>query len=346
MNSCTQTRYKTLILLSFVMYLSLFLASFTIGRYSDVNAKTFLEILLYKGFGLGENSWNPLTEQIVFQIRMPRIIGASLVGASLSVSGASYQALFSNHMASPDTLGVSSGAGLGAAIAILLGLNSAMIQGMAFFVGCLSVICAVSISNAISKGQNVAVFLILTGMVISSFMSAILSIVKYIADPMDQLPAITYWLMGSFKNISISDNIIMSIVFICAFGVLFLIRWRMNLLIISEQESLSMGANITIIRIIVIIASTLLTASSISISGGIGWVGLVVPHIARLIVGNDLQKVIPLSALFGATFLLLMDNLARYIFAAEVPIGILTAIIGAPVFFAALIRNRRTVSDD
>lgn len=337
---------RKILVVLLLLYTALFLASFSIGRYSDVNLETLLKVFAYRLLNIGGKDWNPIAENIIFEIRMPRIISASLVGASLSISGVLYQALFSNPMASPDTLGVSSGAGLGAAIGILLGFSNGFIQGSAFITGCVAVVCAVVISRLISRGQSVAVFLILTGMVISSFASALLSIIKYIADPLDQLPAITYWLMGSFRSVTNQDNVWLGLVFICCFILVFMSRWRLNLLLLPEQEAKSVGGEIRKLRIIVILTSTLLTACSISVAGGVGWVGLIVPHIIRIIIGNDLRYLIPLSSVFGATYLLLMDDIARYVLPAEVPIGILTAIIGAPLFFAVLIKNRRGVVDD
>lgn len=337
-------RYAAVVVCLMALLVIIFFSSFLVGRFTGIDGESVIRILLYKCLHIGEKTWTNVAENIVMQVRLPRIIAATLVGATLSVSGASYQALFSNPMASPDTLGVSSGAGLGAAFGILLGWGAFAVEFSAFVIGCGAVIVVFFIASAISQGRQTAVFLVLTGMVVSSFLSALLSILKYIADPMDQLPAITYWLMGSFKSVTLQDIKIVAVLFLIGFLPLFLIRWRMNLLVLSEQEAKALGGNIVFIRVVTIVCSTLLTASAIAISGGIGWVGLVVPHIARFLVGDDMKRVIPISAIFGALYMLVMDDISRYLLVTEVPIGILTAIIGAPVFFVILLKNRGSVA--
>lgn len=338
-------KYTLTIITLIIGLIIAFFASFYVGRYSGVTVGEVIKILLNSVYSFFEKTWTEVDESIVLNLRFPRIVAAMIVGASLSVAGAAYQALFSNPMASPDTLGVSSGAGLGAACAILFGMGSIAVEITAFSVGCMAVMITFIISNLISRGKKTTIFLVLIGMVISSLLSAVLSGVKYIADPDDKLPAITYWLMGSFSSVGFEDLKIVIWLFLLGMIPLFLIKWRMNLLCLSSEELTSLGENLTLLRLITIASATLLTASSISISGGIGWVGLIVPHIARLIIGSDFKRILPVSALIGAIYLLLIDNISRGLLAFEIPIGILTAVVGAPLFFAILTINRRSILD-
>lgn len=340
-------RYRWIIAMLAILLLTVFLASFFVGRFQQISLIDILKILINQIRPVFAPTWNRFAENVVIQLRLPRMIASVLVGAALSSAGTAYQALFSNPMASPDTLGVSSGAGLGAATAILLGAGSVAIQINAFTFGCISVIGAFLVAMLISRGKNATVFLVLTGMVISAFLSGLLSILKYVADPMDELPTITYWLMGSFASTNINDVLVLGGAFVIGFVPLFLIRWRMNLLTLSDSEARALGENTALLRVITIICSTMLTAASISVAGGVSWVGLIVPHIARLLVGDDFKKVLPTAALFGGIYLLIMDDLSRGLIATGIPIGILTSIVGAPLFFVILIRNRRAiVSDD
>lgn len=335
--------YKFFIFMLFALLCGLFIVSFFVGRYSSITVEEIIKIIINQIYPVFNKTWTDFSENVVIHLRLPRILSAAVVGAALSASGTAYQALFSNPMASPDTLGVSSGAGLGAAIAILFGLGSFWTQFSAFALGCISVAVSFVLAMTISRGKNSTVFLVLTGMVISSFLSSVLSIIKYIADPLEQLPEIVYWLMGSLSAVNLTDVKVVLIFFICGFIPLYLLRWRMNLLTLSEAEAISLGENINILKMISVICSTLLTASAISISGGIGWVGLIVPHISRIIVGDDFRRLLPVSALLGSIYLLLMDNIARSMMTSEIPIGILTSLLGTPLFFGILIKNRKSV---
>ncbi len=334
-----------LIILLIILLLLTMLLSFNFGRYSGARALDVIKIFLNQIFGDGiiKQTWSSSAEVVVLRIRLPRILAAALVGAALPMAGASYQALFSNPMASPDTLGVSNGASVGAVIAILLSATPFMVEISAFVVGVVAVLFVYLISLFISKGKNLTLYLVLVGMVVSSLLSAIISILKYCCDPENQLPAITYWLMGSFNGMTLQDVGMYSVFFLIGTIPLFLLRWRMNILSLSDIEARSLGENTNLIRTITILCATLLTAASIAITGGIGWVGLIIPHIARILVGNDFRKVLPVSALLGSIFLLLMDNIARSIISSEIPIGILTSIIGAPIFFIVLIKYRRNM---
>lgn len=332
--------FKLLIAGLLSLLLCIVLASFYMGRFSRVDLQKIPLILLDQIIPLENPSWTTIEERVIVSLRLPRIIAAVMVGSALAVSGVSFQMLFSNPVASPDTLGVTSSASCGAVLAIILGMGAFAIKLISFTTGCIAVLFVLLVANKISKGRNTTVYLILIGMVVSAVFSAMMSIMKFIADPTTQLPQITYWLMGSFSNVTIKD-IPYSLVFF-AVGIipLFLLRWRMNLLSLSEQEARSMGENVTLLRIVTISCATLLTSSSVAITGGISWVGLVIPHIARLLVGNDARKLLPVSALLGSSFLLLMDDFARSLTAAEIPISILTSLFGAPVFFVLLIKHK------
>ena len=263
-------------------------------------------------------------------MRLPRVAAAALVGAALAVSGAAYQGMFRNPMVSPDILGASTGAGFGAAVAILLGAGYFGISAAAFCCGLLAVAAAWLVSR-LSKA-NQAVALILAGMMISSLFSAGTSFVKLVADTQQQLPAITYWLMGSLSSIKDKDVVFLAIPVALGMIPLFFLRWRMNLLTVGEEEAQSMGVNTRRLRGAVIVCATLLTSASVAVSGMIGWVGLVIPHFCRMLFGYDYRRLIPAGALFGAAFLLAVDDIARLVTTGELPLGILTAFVGAPLF--------------
>ncbi len=338
--------FNILVTVLIVFLIVMFFISLGVGRFSNIDFLTAIKIFINSIIELFNVTWSDLDAAIVIKLRLPRILAAMLVGMSLSLAGATYQVLFGNPMASPDTLGVSSGASLGACIGILLGWSSIMIEMSAFAIGCITVLIAYAIAMMVSKGKNLTLFLVLTGMVISSFLSSCISIIKYVADPDNQLPAITYWLMGSLASVDMSDVKIHFIILIMASTPLMLLRWRINMLSLNYYEAKSMGINVNMLRMVTIVCATLLTASSVAISGGVTWVGLVIPHIMRFIVGNDCRKLFLASSLTGSIYLLVMDNLARTISASEVPIGILTSLIGAPVFFVILLSNRRNVINE
>ena len=278
----------------------------------------------------GAADWPLSDDKVVFAVRLPRVAAAALVGAALSVSGAAYQGMFRNPMVSPDILGASTGAGFGAAVAILLGAGYFGISAAAFCCGLLAVAAAWLVSRLSKADQAVA--LILAGMMISSLFSAGTSFVKLVADTQQQLPAITYWLMGSLSSIKDKDVVFLAIPVALGMIPLFFLRWRMNLLTLGEEEAQSMGVNTRRLRGAVIVCATLLTSASVAVSGMIGWVGLVIPHFCRMLFGYDYRRLIPAGALFGAAFLLAVDDIARLVTTGELPLGILTAFVGAPLF--------------
>lgn len=279
---------------------------------------------------------------ILFIVRIPRILLAILVGAALSISGAAYQGLFQNPMVSPDILGVSSGASVGAALALLMKMDSGMVHIMAFVFGISAVLLVVTLANVIGKAGNRILIMVLAGTVISSIYSAFTSLMKYVADPDEELPAITFWLMGSFAKSGNYQNVkILLVICVIAITLLMMVRWQINALSFGEEEAMSLGVNVKRTRNIIIICSTLLTASSVCICGTIGWVGLIMPHITRFLVGPNYRALFPTSMLMGALFLLIVDNVSRVIIPGELPIGILTSLIGAPLFIYLLFKGRK-----
>lgn len=273
---------------------------------------------------------------VLFNVRLPRILLALFVGAGLAVAGASFQSLFSNPLATPDTLGVATGASFGAVLALLLSDNMVMVQLMALLFGLISlfVTCMVSKMN----GKSTIIMVVLSGMVVSSIFQALVSLAKYVADPEEELPAITYWLMGSMSRAT-AQSLMIGVPFIVAgIAILFALRWRLNILSLQEDEAKSLGVDVKKLRLLVMVASTMVTASCVSMCGQVGWVGLLIPHAARMIYGSDNKKLIPACIGIGATFMVIIDTFARAATAAEIPVSILTALIGAP-FFVLLLRK-------
>lgn len=310
------------------VFLAVLLGSLLVGRYALSPGQ--LVHMLWTRITGGAVDWPISDDKVVFAVRLPRVAAAALVGAALAVSGAAYQGMFRNPMVSPDILGASTGAGFGAAVAILLGAGYFGISAAAFCCGLLAVAAAWLVSR-LSKA-NQAVALILAGMMISSLFSAGTSFVKLAADTQQQLPAITYWLMGSLSSIKDKDVVFLAIPVALGMIPLFFLRWRMNLLTVGEEEAQSMGVNTRRLRGAVIVCATLLTSASVAVSGMIGWVGLVIPHFCRMLFGYDYRRLIPAGALFGAAFLLAVDDIARLVTTGELPLGILTAFVGAPLF--------------
>ena len=310
------------------VFLAVLLGSLLVGRYA-LSPGQLVHMLWARVTG-GAADWPISDDKVVFAVRLPRVAAAALVGAALAVSGAAYQGMFRNPMVSPDILGASTGAGFGAAVAILLGAGYFGISAAAFCCGLLAVAAAWLVSRLSKADQAVA--LILAGMMISSLFSAGTSFVKLVADTQQQLPAITYWLMGSLSSIKDKAGGFLAIPVALGMIPLFFLRWRMNLLTVGEEEAQSMGVNTRRLRGAVIVCATLLTSASVAVSGMIGWVGLVIPHFCRMLFGYDYRRLIPAGALFGAAFLLAVDDIARLVTTGELPLGILTAFVGAPLF--------------
>ena len=275
---------------------------------------------------------------VTAKVRFPRAVMAALVGAGLSASGAAFQGMFQNPLVSPFILGVSAGASFGAALGLVLSLPSMAVQGMAFIFG----IVAVGITYFLAHvyKSTPVLMLVLSGTVVSAFFQALLSILKFTAEGDEKLPAITFWLMGSLGSVGLEDLMVSLIpIVICMIG-LWILRWRINVLSMGDREARSLGVHTERIKVAIIIFTTVITATAVSICGIIGWVGQVIPHFCRMIVGPDHKKLIPATMFVGAAYLLVVDNLCRLLTATEIPLGILTAIIGAPVF-AFLLRKTK-----
>ena len=310
--------------------------SLCIGKYS-VQVGDSIRIVLGKIFGF-EGDWTSMTENVVLRLRLPRILAAVIVGASLSLSGAVYQGIFQNPLVSPDFLGVSSGACIGAAVAILSSFSAGGIQLFAFLGGIGAVLLTLCIPKLIRSESNL--MLILSGIIVSGAMSSIMGMIKYLADPATELAEITYWQMGSLSYITYDS--LLGILIPVAVSMILLIRmaWWIDILSLGEADAQTLGAHVGRIRLIAVICATLLTASSVCVAGTIGWVGLVIPHVGRMLVGLDNRRLLPASCLIGAIFLLAVDTVTRNVGQAELPISILTGAIGAP-FYAWLLYQQR-----
>lgn len=304
-----------------------------IGRY-NISLVDIINTLLPKS--LASADVDPNVRTVIYNIRLPRVLLAALAGSGLAVSGAAFQSLFSNPLATPDTLGVATGASFGAALGIILGFGAVGIQFSAFIIGIACVGLVYFISKV--KGERPMVMIILAGMVISSLFQAMVSLIKYVADPQDTLPQITFWLMGSLAGVGFDELMIGGPFIVMGIIVIFLLRWKMNMLSLHEDESKSLGVNLKVIRLLTIMSAALITASVVSICGNVGWVGLLIPHISRMIFGNNNKSIIPSCIGFGAIFMIVIDTIARSAIASEIPISILTAVVGAP-FFIILLRK-------
>lgn len=279
---------------------------------------------------------------VLFQIRLPRILAAALVGAALSAAGAAYQSLFRNPLVSPDILGVSTGAGFGAVLGILMGLNVAAIQLMGFAGGLATVAVVLLLARALRGGGDILV-LVLAGIVVGALAGAAIALVKVLADPYEQLPAITFWLLGSLSGVKPQDVAAVAPAIGLGLAALLLARWRIGVLSLGEEEAQALGVDTRRTRALAVGGATLVTASAVAVSGVIGWVGLMVPHMARLIVGARFDRLLPASILLGAAFMVMVDTLARSVARIEIPLGVLTALIGGPAFVWLLARRRRSL---
>lgn len=287
----------------------------------------------------GSDPVDPAILTVVLNVRLPRVLAAIVVGSALAASGATYQGLFRNPLVSPDILGVSAGASLGAVIGIFLSLSVAAIQIVSFACGLAAVLAVYAIGGLI-RGRDPILTLVLAGVAIGALVGAGISLIKILADPYDQLPAITYWLLGSLASVTLADLAFILPSVVIGTATLLLLRWRVNLLSLGEDEARALGVETRRLRPILVVAATLITSAVVSITGVIGWIGLVVPHVVRMLVGPDFRLLLPASMLAGAAFLLVIDLLARSVALTEIPLGILTAVVGAPFFLGLLARGR------
>jgi len=316
----------------------LVIVAFSVGRY-PISAGELASLLWAKLTG-AEHGLDSTIETVVLKIRGPRVVAAILIGAALAAAGAAYQNMFRNPLVSPDILGVSAGAAVGAVLGIFLSLNVIMIQSLAFAFGLGAVGLVYVISNAV-RGHDPLLVLVLAGVVVGSLLGACVALMKYLADPYNQLPAITFWLLGSLASASPED--VWSTLPLMLLGLvpMWLLRWRINLLSLDDEEARALGVETGRIRLAVIVAATLMTSASVAISGVIGWIGLVIPHFARMLVGPGFSRLLPTSILLGAGFLLGVDTLARTVARIEIPLGVLTAFVGTPLFLWQLATARR-----
>ncbi len=335
--STRRARRSNLVIAALAVLLAAsFLISLMLGRYpiNPVEAAGMLAHLVVPF----DPFWTSQQETLFFQVRLPRIALALLVGCSLAAAGAAYQGTFQNPLVSPDILGASQGAAFGAAVAILLGCTSLLISASAFFFS-IAAVSLVLLIGSRARGNHLLI-VVLAGVMASSLFSAGVSYAKLVADPSNELAAITYWLMGSLTGAKWSDMALAAAPIAVGLAALFALRWRINVLTMGDEEAYTMGVNARRVRLLVILAATLVTAASVSVSGMIGWVGLVIPHFSRMVIGYDYRRLLPASMLMGAAFLLVVDDLARLMTTSEIPIGILTAFVGAP-FFLYLITRRK-----
>ena len=340
MHTTTEGKFRALFLLLLLGLVVVAVVSIGLGRYA-ISPVHVAKILVSYVVPVTKD-WTDQAASVIYTLRLPRALAAMLIGAALSLSGAAYQSVFKNPLVAPDMLGVSSGACVGASLCILFGASQAGIQSGAFFGGILAVLLAVSIPRII--GKNSIVMLVLSGIIVSGLMGSLLGIIKYLADSDTQLPAITYWQLGSLVSVTWDNLISSGIPILCCILFMMLIRWRMNIPTLSEEEKHMLGKHNGPLRYAVILSATILTACSVCISGTIGWVGLVIPHFSRMMVGPDNRKLLPIAVVLGALFLLCIDTLSRIALDAEIPLSILTGLIGAPFYFYLLVRQRMKLS--
>lgn len=313
------------------------LGSFALGRYS-VAPGTVVRVLADEVIGRG-GSWSPTDSDVIVQIRLPRILGALLVGAALAASGATYQCMFRNPLVSPEILGVSAAAGFGASLAVLVGVPQGVLQLLAFGFGVLAAAVSVLIGRIVGNGSPIV--LVLAGVVVGALFNALISCAQFLANPDTTLPEITYWLFGSLGRVSLGGLALPVVIVTVCLAALWVVRWPLTVLATGEDEARTLGVDRRLVWLVVIAASTLMTATAVSVAGIVGWVGLVIPHLARLIVGPSFNRLLPASALLGAGYLLAVDDVARSVTALDIPIGILTALVGAPFFVVLLARAGR-----
>ena len=312
--------------------------AFSAGRYPV--APGDLASLLWSQLTGAQSALDPTLQTVVLKIRGPRVLAALMIGAALAAAGAAYQSMFRNPLVSPDILGVSAGAAVGAVLGIFLSLGALAVQSLAFAFGLAAVALVYVIAGTV-RGRDPLLVLVLAGVVVGSLLGACVALMKYLADPYNQLPAITFWMLGSIASAAPAELWATLPLMLLGLAPLWLMRWRINLLSLDDEEARALGVDTGRIRLAVIAAATLMTSAAVAIAGIIGWIGLVIPHFARMIVGPDFSRLLPASALLGAGFLLAVDTLARTVARLEIPLGVLTALVGTPLFLWQLAGARR-----
>lgn len=330
---------KKFFLIFILILVSVFILSVLIGRY-HIKFSDFIQLVILKYRKAPIEQYQELNT-IIFSIRLPRILASLLIGSSLAVSGTVFQSVFKNPMVSPDVLGAANGAGFGAAAGILFSFSFWGVQFSSFGFGLIAVMITYLLSAALGKNGDPTLMLILTGLVVGSIFSSLIALTKYIADPNDTLPVITFWLMGSLTSVKINDVLLLSIPVLIGTGPILIFRNKLNILAFGDDEARSMGVDVKKMRLLLIVCSTVITAASVSVCGMVGWVGLIIPHITRALVGTNHNVLIPAAVLIGATYLMAVDDLSRTLFSVEIPLGIVTSLIGAPFFLYLLFQRRR-----
>ncbi|MBP1131193.1 iron complex transport system permease protein [Serratia sp. PL17] len=309
-------------------------ASLFVGRYS-LSVDEIMQVLLHAKLSAKDEA----NYSVIFSLRMPRVIAVMMVGGGLSVAGATFQAVLKNSLASPDVLGTSSASAFGAALGILFSFPFALSSLCSLFFGILSLVLVFGICHLKKRQDELTT--ILSGIIIASVFVSFISIIKYVADPQDTLPAIVFWLMGSFASVLKEQVYWLIPLYAISYFAIYTLRWKMNIISLGDDEAKIAGLNPQRIKVALLFLSAVLVSASVTIAGVVGWVGLVIPHLIRSVLGCNHGRLIPASALGGALFLLIIDNIARSATYAEIPIGILTALIGAPLFALLFIMSRR-----
>jgi len=323
------------LIVSFLCFAIFFVVALMVGKYSIPIGDFFQAVFTNDEAFATQRS-------VILNLRLPRTIVAGLSGIALSVSGLLYQEIFRNKLTSPDLLGVSSGAAVGASLAIILGLGSAFVSIFAFIAGVGTVLLTLLLAKLFRNGSSIT--LVLAGIIVGGFMSALLSIIKFLADPMTTLASITYWLMGSFENSTVNSVwILLPVVVVCC-GVLVTLSWRINIVAMGREQAQTKGINYNVYRILIIGIATLLTATAVSFSGTIGWIGLVIPHVVRTLFGRDTRRTIPLCITFGGVFMIMVDIFSRSFTNQEIPLSAVTGVIGTIIFVVILIAKRRELN--
>ncbi|MBU0632204.1 iron ABC transporter permease [bacterium] len=334
------TNHTKWIVVSTLLLILFAILSLLWGQY-PIDFHTFISYLDYKFFGStnGDIATFALLDNIIMEIRLPRVILAILIGSSLATSGAVFQAMFVNPLVSPGILGVLAGASFGAALGMLISEQWFVVQILAFLFGFIAVGFAVIVATMVTNSRS-TVMLVLGGVISGSLFTSLLSVIKYVADPYSTLPAIVYWLMGSLSSTELSNVLLLSVPMLISVALMIVMSKYFDILSLGDEEAKALGINVKLIRIVAILLATLASSLSVVMAGIIGWIGLIIPHIIRMAIGPSHRVLIPLSAILGAIFLLLADSVSRLALSVEIPIGILTSLIGIPIFVIVL-KNAR-----
>lgn len=341
-SSYERHRHKSIVLVVLwcAILVVLFLVCICIGR-DDISVPDVFGILITNLFG-GHGDYSAADTTIIMDIRLPVLVAAVLSGSALSLSGCTYQGIFRNPLVSPDLLGAAAGAAFGAALALLINFPSPIVQIFAFVGGFVAVIITYYGAKLIGRGGDQILLLVLTGLIVGTLFQSFVEFIKYIADPYSTLPDITYWLMGSLSKVTWDTIWVFLIPYVIGVIPLILLRWRLNALSFGDEEAASLGVNVSILRGIYIFCATLLTSAVVAIAGIVGWVGLIIPHLARFMFGPDNRLIMPMSLIIGACFMVVVGTCCRSILSSEIPLGILTSIVGAPFFFLILFKSHRS----